>query len=121
MRTRDRQSLDRFAERELPYIAAISMWEAQMLVSRNRLVPLEPFEAWIRRMCASDVVRILPLDVEVVAALHALPSTFHGDPADRLIVATARTYALTLATKDRRIRRSRIVPIWKSCSIGCFR
>jgi PIN domain nuclease of toxin-antitoxin system len=113
MRTRERQSLDRLAERELPYIASISMWEAQMLVSRKRLIPSEPFDRWIRRMCASDVVRILPLDVEVVVAVHALPSTFHGDPADRLIVATARTHGLSLATKDRRIRRSRLIQIWK--------
>ena len=62
-----------------------------MLVSRERLIPVEPFEPWIRRMSAPDAVRVLPLDVEVVASLHLLPASFHGDPADRLIVATART------------------------------
>ena len=113
MRVRERESLDRHAESEVPLISAISLWEAQMLVSRKRLILSEPFAPWIQRMAASDVVTVLPLDIEVVVSLHALPATFHGDPADRLIVATARTHALVLATKDRKIRRSRLVPIWK--------
>ena len=113
MRPEEREALNQLAERELPCIAGISMWEARMLVSRKRLVPAEPFALWIRRMSAADAVRVLPLDVEVVAFLHALPASFHGDPADRLIVATARTHALALATHDSTIRRSRVVPIWK--------
>lgn len=113
LRPIERKALDQLAERELPHIAAISMWEAQMLVSRKRLIPAEPFDRWIRRMSAADAVRVLPLDVEVVASLHALPESFHGDPADRLIIATARTHGLTLATNDSTIRRARVVPIWK--------
>ena len=46
-------------------------------------------------------------------ALDALPDSFHGDPADRLIVATARAHVLPLATRDTRIRRSRIVRVCK--------
>jgi PIN domain nuclease of toxin-antitoxin system len=111
--TREREDLDRTAASELPFISAISVWEAQMLVARDRLVPKEPFESWIRKMTAPDIVRILPLDVDIVVALHALPKSFHGDPADRIIVSTARANALVLATRDSRIRRSRLVPIWK--------
>ena len=113
MRPRQRQDLDRLAARELPFIAAISMWEAQMLVSRGRLIPSEPFDRWIRRMTAPDTVRILPLDSDVVVALHELPSSFHGDPADHLIITTARAHALPLATYDRAIRGSRLVRLWK--------
>src|SRR5204863_3003524 len=40
------------------------------------------------------------------------PGSFHGDPADRLIVATARTHSLALATHDERIRKSRAVRLW---------
>ena len=113
MPARQREALDQQAARELPFIAAISMWEAQMLVSRGRLVPSEPFDQWIRRMTAPDTVRILPLDSDVVVALHELPASFHGDPADRLIVATARAHALQLATDDSAIRRSRLARLWK--------
>ena len=99
--------------RDLPFIAAISIWEAQMLVSHGRLVLNEPFDPWIHRMTATDTIRTLPLDADVVASLHTLPMSFHGDPADRLIVATARTHALALATRDRKIRRSRLATLWK--------
>lgn len=64
-------------------------------------------------MTAPDTVRILPLESDVVVALHELPSSFHGDPADRLIIATARAHALPLATHDRAIRGSRLARLWK--------
>jgi len=51
--------------------------------------------------------------VEVVIALQQLPKEFHGDPADRLIVATALTHGLVLATHDQAIRGSGVVTIWK--------
>lgn len=57
---------------------------------------------------------MIPLDVEVVLALDALPASFHGDPADRLIVATARSRKLPLATRDVTIRKSRTVKLWKT-------
>jgi PIN domain nuclease of toxin-antitoxin system len=51
--------------------------------------------------------------VPVVTALDGLPRRFRGDPADRLIVATARSHRLPLATMDTSIRRSRVVTIWR--------
>lgn len=111
---KERSALGGMAEREEPpFVAAISLWEAQMLVSRGRVTPLDPFERWMRRISAADVVRVIPLDADIVIALHALPVSFHGDPADRLIVATARAHGLPLATRDARIRRSRLVTLWK--------
>ena len=55
----------------------------------------------------------MPLSIEVVFALDTLPASFHGDPADRLIIATARAHAMPLATHDPAIRRSRAAKIWK--------
>ena len=88
---RESEALDGRAAIQLPYISAISIWEAQMLVSRHRLELNEAFELWIHRMTAPDTIRMLPLEVDLIVALNALPKSFHGDPADRLIVATART------------------------------
>jgi PIN domain nuclease of toxin-antitoxin system len=113
IKSRESKALDDLAARELPFIAAISIWEAEMLVSHGRLVLNEPFDPWIHRMSATDTIRVLPLDADVVSSLHALPSSFHGDPADRLIVATARTHALALATHDGKIRRSHLAKSWK--------
>lgn len=109
----ERRALDATAEHERPAISAISLWEAQMLVAKKRLRPTENFQSWIESMGGSGVVVIMPLGIEVVQALHELPLTFHGDPADRVIVATARAHAMPLATHDSAIRRARVVTIWK--------
>ncbi len=109
----ERRALDAAAARKLPAISGISLWEAQMLVAKGRLRPTEGFAGWIERMAGSEVVTIVPIDVEVIQALHGLPATFHGDPADRIIVATARARALPLATHDARLRRARTARIWR--------
>ena len=84
-----------------------------MLHEKARLTLDRPFDVWIRDAAAAGVVEIVPLDVDVVIAVDRLPSSFHGDPADRLIVASARAHGLRLATHDRVIRQSRAAPIWK--------
>lgn len=110
---RERTALDLAAEQGRLRISAISLWEAQMLHAKKRLELPLPFPAWLEAAAAPNVVTVVPLDLQVVAALDALPATFHGDPADRIIVATARLHALPLATRDGRIRRSRLVRLWK--------
>jgi len=113
---RERMTLDLVAARQELCLSAISLWEAQMLHAKRRVELPLPFAEWLRRAAAPGVVRVLPLDTEVVIALDALPVSFHGDPADRLIVATARVHRLPLATHDERIRRSRVVRTWRAPS-----
>ena len=84
-----------------------------MLCSKGRLTLDRSFDLWVRDAASPAVIQVLPLDVEVAIAANGLPASFHGDPADRLIVATARVHRLTLATHDRAIRKSRTVKIWK--------
>jgi len=110
---RERAALDLAAARGELRISAISLWEAQMLHAKKRLELPLPFPAWLEAAAAPNVVTVVPVDVQVVAALDTLPATFHGDPADRIIVATARVHALPLATRDARIRRSQLVRLWK--------
>ena len=91
----------------------MSLWEAQMLHSKGRLSLDRPFAAWLRQAAGPGVVALLALDVAVVLALNHLPQSFHGDPADRLIVATALTHGLSLATHDSAIQASGVIPIWE--------
>jgi PIN domain nuclease of toxin-antitoxin system len=84
-----------------------------MLHSKDRIELPLPFPIWLRRATAPDMLTVLPLDAEAVIAVDDLPDTFHGDPADRMIVATARAHDLPLATHDEAIRKSRLVKIWK--------
>ena len=110
---RQRHALDGLAAASKLGLAAISLWEAQMLHARGRLALPMPFADWLEAAADARMITTLPLDVPVVTALDGLPRRFHGDPADRLIVATARSHRLPLATMDASIRRSRVVPIWR--------
>jgi len=108
----ERNALDAAAEAGSVYLAAISLSEAQLLHSKKRLQLPLPFSDWLTRATESRVLTVLPLDRDVVIAVDSLPARFHGDPADRLIVATARTHGMPLATRDRAIRRSRTTKLW---------
>lgn len=111
--TVERNALDAAAESGELYLSVISLWEAQMLHSKQRLELSLPFADWLMRATDAQVITVLPLDRDVIISLDGLPRAFHGDPADRLIVATARVHDLPLATRDRGIRRSRAVKFWK--------
>ncbi len=110
---RQHETLDEIATVEPPLLPAVCMWEAQMLQAKGRLDLRAPFRRWLRDATHPSVVRIAPLTADVVIAVDQLPGSFHGDPADRLIVATARALDMPLATHDQRIRRSRVVRLWK--------
>lgn len=113
---KERAALDAAAERRETFLSAISLWEAQVLHAKRRLVLSVPFADWIVRAADERIVRVLPMDLAVVLELDRLPASFHGDPADRMIVATARSLRLTLATRDRGIRLSRAVTLWRPAS-----
>jgi PIN domain nuclease of toxin-antitoxin system len=110
---RERRALDRLAASRDLCLPAICQWEAQMLHARGRITLPLPFATWLRRATSGDVLSVLPITADVIAAVDELPAAFHGDPADRLIVATARIHELPLATHDASIRKSGLVRIWK--------
>jgi PIN domain nuclease of toxin-antitoxin system len=84
-------------------VSPVSAWELGLLVKRARItLDLEPL-AWFRRFLGGVGVRLVPLSVEAAVRSSFLPDTFHGDPADRLLVATARELDVPLVTRDRRI------------------
>jgi PIN domain nuclease of toxin-antitoxin system len=111
---REREALAAAGEMGGVTLSAISLWEVQMLHSLGRVELDRPFDTWLIEAAAPDVVEVIPLDVSVVLALNELPESFHGDPADRIIVATARAFDLPLMTRDRAIRRSRAVRLFSA-------
>ena len=111
---REREALDSLAARRELNLSAISLWEAQMLHAKGRLDIPFAFADWLEQAADERVLTVLPLDTAVILALDSLPRSFHGDPADRLIVTTARARRLPLATHDAAIRRSRAVTLWKA-------
>ena len=94
-------------------ISSISAWEIAMLVERDRLVLSMDVDSWIATVAAIDAVRFLPVDNEIALKSVGLPGEFHKDPADRIIVATARKLAVPLVTKDEKIRAyAHVKTIW---------
>jgi len=84
-------------------IAAISLWETALLASRGRVVLGQPLGQWITAAISAPGLSIEPLLPQVAIEASSLPDAFHRDPADRLIVATARVTNAVLMTRDRRI------------------
>lgn len=85
------------------FISAISLWEVAMLVSKGRLILSENTLAWINNASSAPGLSVQPLTPEIAFESTILPDNFHGDPADRLIVATARVLNATLLTFDQEI------------------
>lgn len=89
----------------LPFgVAAITPWEIAMLASRGRLQLGRPVSDWLAAALNPDFVSLLPLLPPIAVDSCTLPGSFHADPADRMIVATARHHGLTLLTADAAIR-----------------
>jgi PIN domain nuclease of toxin-antitoxin system len=74
-----------------------------MLVSKGRLKLDIPVGDWFENVIADSGIEILPLTPRITADAFALPGTFHGEPADKLIVATARDRDCVLLTVDSKI------------------
>jgi PIN domain nuclease of toxin-antitoxin system len=85
------------------FVSAVSAWEFGVLTAKNRLSLDEPLESWWRDAINSTGLVELPLDSQAARESTRLPGTFHADPADRFLVATARVHDLTLATADKHI------------------
>jgi PIN domain nuclease of toxin-antitoxin system len=109
----ERDFLESLAPDNRPTISAISLWEFGNLVAMGRIELDVPIEDWLAIAASPATVNIQPITPQIIVEMNRLPASFHRDPADRLIVATARALKLPLATKDRLIRKSRLVPLWK--------
>jgi PIN domain nuclease of toxin-antitoxin system len=86
-------------------VAAISWFELAWLAKHERIVVTIPIRSWLEHLAAR--IRTLPLTPAVADTAVSLPSSFPGDPADRLIYATAIEHGLRLITKDRKLRGHR--------------
>ena len=94
-------------------VASITWFELAWLARHERIVVGVPIRSWLEGLSAS--VRTLGTTPAIADTAVALPSTFPGDPADRIIFATAIEQGLRLVTKGRRIRshrHAREITVW---------
>lgn len=94
-------------------MAAISWYELAWLARHERIVVNIPIRSWLLDL--ANQVRTIGITPAIADTAAALPASFPGDPADRLIYATAVEHDLQLVTKDRAIRdhvHPRSVAVW---------
>ncbi len=85
-------------------VSAISCWEVAKLVERGRLELPADIHDWFDMALGGSGIVVVPLSPAIALASTMLPAGFHRDPADQIIVATARVHDFPLATCDEKIR-----------------
>ena len=100
---RHQNAIERASRRGELYISPVSVWEIANLRRKGRLRLGKPTQAWVDEALGWPGLNLLPLTPEIAVASGELPEPFHDDPADRIIVATARTTSSRLMTADSRI------------------
>jgi PIN domain nuclease of toxin-antitoxin system len=94
-------------------VAAVSWFELAWLARHERIVVTIPVRSWLEQLAAE--VRTIGITPAIADMAVSLPSTFPGDPADRLIYATAIEHGWSLITKDKKLheqRQPRPVTLW---------
>ncbi|MCZ4279952.1 type II toxin-antitoxin system VapC family toxin [Kiloniella laminariae] len=94
-------------------VSSISAWEIAMLIQKERLVLTMEVDRWLEQVSQIEGLRFVPVDNEIAVKSTLLPGLFHKDPADRMIVATARKFAIPLLTADSKILAyEHVATIW---------
>ena len=96
-----RQTVDNASYANGAHVSAISLWEVSMLEAKDRLILYRDVGTWVETVATHPGLTIVPLAPEIAVASTRLPGELPGDPADRMIVATARVLGATLITADR--------------------
>jgi PIN domain nuclease of toxin-antitoxin system len=92
------------AEQNL-WMSLISVWEVAKKVEKQQLILDRPLDQWLDEAVTRPGLGVWELTRSILVESCALPQPFHGDPADQILVATARQHGAVLVTKDQRIRR----------------
>ncbi|HXA65720.1 MAG TPA: type II toxin-antitoxin system VapC family toxin [Bryobacteraceae bacterium] len=84
-------------------VSVISVWELGMLEQHGRVALPMNIRSWVEEALSKPGISLAPLTPEIAIESSNLPGNLPGDPADRIIVATARAWNATLLTKDKRL------------------
>lgn len=82
-------------------VSPISAWELGLLSAKGRMPTAMPPSTMFRDVAMAEGVAVEALSPDVLIASSFLPGTLHRDPADRILIATARAQGLTIVTRDR--------------------
>lgn len=106
------QALERAEASSEPVgLASISLWEVAKLAERGRIELRQAADGFFEDLENHPGVSILPLTGRIALESTRLGPSFHRDPVDQILAATARVHGLRLVTTDERIRQSRVVTV----------
>jgi len=97
------KAIERAAGRGNLLLSVISVWELGMLEAKGRIRLTSTCDQWVKKALEMPGLTVAPLTPEIALDSTRLPEPFHGDPADRMIVATARAYSARLVTRDAKL------------------
>lgn len=98
-----RRAVEEAGARGRILVSAISVWEVGMLEAKGRIRFSLEIGEWVRRGLGAPGVQFSGLSPDVALGSARLPEGIHGDPADRMLIATARQTGATLVTRDHKI------------------
>jgi PIN domain nuclease of toxin-antitoxin system len=98
------RTIQRAARHEGVSLSIISIWEVAKKVEKKQLVLDRPLRQWMDRATGVAGLLLVELTPAILLESCELPQPFHGDPADQMIVASARHHRAVLVTKDRDLR-----------------
>jgi len=96
-----RAQIEQAADENRLRVSAITPWEIALLVSKGRLNLDRDVMIWIEETLTMPGISLVPLSPEIAVASTRFPFEMHSDPADRILVATARQLGAMLVTADR--------------------
>ena len=105
--------IEKARQEEDLYLSMISIWELAKKVEKKQLILDRGLDAWLDLAAATNAPQLVDLTRPILVESCRLPKPFHGDPADQIIVATARAHTAVLITKDEKIRNyPHVQSIW---------
>lgn len=92
-------------------VSAFSLWEIAKLHEKSRIDFSVSLDEWFEKALSRPNIMLLPISPKIIVESISLPGDFHTDPADQIIVATARVYDTSLVTYDSKILEYRHVKL----------
>ena len=101
---RARSFIEKAGARGELYLSIFSVWEMAKKVEKGQLALDRPLEEWLDAALEMEGLQLAEVTRPIVVDSCRLPQPFHGDPADQIIVATARSLEAPVVTRDARLR-----------------
>jgi PIN domain nuclease of toxin-antitoxin system len=108
-----KNALQKIEKSQTLAISIISCWEIAMLVAKERIKLSIDIQLWIDQALKYPGINLLAIDPEIAVMSTRLPGQFHGDPADRILMATCLKYQIPIISKDQKIQNwGNVQAIW---------